>query len=151
MKQIASKKETSPVACLLDVMSCGFGAFILLFLIIKDQANVAYDLPENYLEIEISTLESEIEAAKNHLQLVSQSNASTSTNIFNLERQLADSQNKFRSSKNSLSRNQLDPDAIEALRKQVESMKSERARLKDHDTKPSLTIERSRVMVIANI
>ena len=119
-------------------MSCGFGAFILLFLIIKDQANVAYDLPENYLEIEISTLESEIEAAKNHLQLVSQSNASTSTNIFNLERQLADSQNKFRSSKNSLSRNQLDPNAIEALRKKVESMKSERARLaRDHDTKPS--------------
>ena len=89
---------------------------------------MAYDLPENYLEIEISTLESEIEAANNHLQLVSQSYASTSTIILNLERQLSDSQNKFRSSKNSLSRNQVDPDAIEALRQKVESMKSERER-----------------------
>ena len=51
---------------------------------------------------------------------------------------MTDSQNKFRSSKNSLSRSQADPDAIEALRQKVENMKSERARLaRDYDTKPS--------------
>ena len=99
---------------------------------------MAYDLPDNYLEIEISKLESEIEAASNRLQSVSQSFASTSLIILDLEKQLTDSQNKFRLSENSLSRNQLDPGAIHALREKIESMKSEKARLaRDYNTQPS--------------
>ena len=99
---------------------------------------VAYDLPDNYLEIEISKLESEIEAATNRLQSVSQSYASTSSIILDLEKQLTDSQNKFSFSENSLRRNQLDPGAIDALREKIESMKAEKARLaRDYNTKPS--------------
>lgn len=58
------KKSQSPGISLafLDIMSCGFGAFILLFLIIKHNYDAVVDLPEDYLEQEIETLRIENEA-----------------------------------------------------------------------------------------
>ena len=119
-------------------MSCGFGAFILLFLIIKDQANVAYNLPDNYLEIEIGKLESEIEDASNHLQSIFESSTLVNADILNLERKLADTKDRMKSSKNSLERNQSDLEDLETLKRRLTDMRSERDRLaRDYNTKPS--------------
>ena len=44
----------------LDIMSCGFGAVVLLFLIIKHQVDVAVALPEYDLSVEVETLREQI-------------------------------------------------------------------------------------------
>ncbi|MGR8918487.1 MAG: VWA domain-containing protein [Gammaproteobacteria bacterium] len=60
----------------LDIMSCGFGAVVLLFLIIKHQAEVAVAAPEYDLSIEVDTLREEIAAATTRLdELKAQSDA----------------------------------------------------------------------------
>ena len=54
-------KSQSPEISLafLDIMSCGFGAFILLFLIIKHNFDAVAELPEDYLDKEIASLENQ--------------------------------------------------------------------------------------------
>ena len=44
----------------LDIMSCGFGAVVLLFLIIKHQTDVAVKVPEYDLSVEVDLLQQEI-------------------------------------------------------------------------------------------
>ena len=44
----------------LDIMSCGFGAVVLLFLIIKHQTDVAITVPEFDLSVEVDLLQQEI-------------------------------------------------------------------------------------------
>lgn len=51
----------------LDIMSCGFGAVVLLFLIIKHQTEVAVIAPEYDLSVEVDTLREEIGAAQTRL------------------------------------------------------------------------------------
>lgn len=48
----------------LDIMSCGFGAVVLLFLIIKHHADVKDVMPEYDLSIEVDLLEQDIGEAK---------------------------------------------------------------------------------------
>lgn len=48
----------------LDIMSCGFGAVVLLFLIIKHQVDVAVALPEYDLSVEVETLREQIAEAE---------------------------------------------------------------------------------------
>lgn len=48
----------------LDIMSCGFGAVVLLFLIIKHQVDVAVQVPEYDLSVEVDTLRDEIGAVE---------------------------------------------------------------------------------------
>jgi hypothetical protein len=47
----------------LDIMSCGFGAVVLLFLIIKHQTEIADAPPEFDLSVEVDTLREQIAAA----------------------------------------------------------------------------------------
>ena len=47
----------------LDIMSCGFGAVVLLFLIIKHQTEIADAPPEFDLSVEVETLREQIAAA----------------------------------------------------------------------------------------
>ncbi|MEM7469612.1 MAG: VWA domain-containing protein, partial [Pseudomonadota bacterium] len=44
----------------LDIMSCGFGAVVLLFLIIKHHADVKDVMPEYDLSVELELLEKDI-------------------------------------------------------------------------------------------
>ena len=57
------KKSQTPEISLafLDIMSCGFGAFILLFLIIKHNYDAVSELPEDYLDQEITSLRTQNE------------------------------------------------------------------------------------------
>ena len=55
----------------LDVMSCGFGAFILLFLIIKHNYDAVAELPEDYLDQEIASLKAQNEEIINKSNLIS--------------------------------------------------------------------------------
>jgi len=48
----------------LDIMSCGFGAVVLLFLIIKHQTDVAVAVPPYDLGVELETLGAELAAAR---------------------------------------------------------------------------------------
>ncbi len=60
-----SRREFSAFSLsFLDIMSCGFGAVVLLFLIIKHQTEVAVALPEYDLSVEVDTLRREIAAAE---------------------------------------------------------------------------------------
>ncbi|MGE0483057.1 MAG: vWA domain-containing protein [Gammaproteobacteria bacterium] len=63
-----SRREFSAFSLsFLDIMSCGFGAVVLLFLIIKHQTEVAVIAPEYDLSVEVDTLRQEIGAARERL------------------------------------------------------------------------------------
>ena len=59
----------------LDIMSCGFGAVVLLFLIIKHQTDVAQVAPAYDLGAEVSTLEGEIGAVQAQIDELSDDSA----------------------------------------------------------------------------
>ncbi|MEQ8661477.1 MAG: hypothetical protein RLW62_11705, partial [Gammaproteobacteria bacterium] len=48
----------------LDIMSCGFGAVVLLFLIIKHQTDVAVAVPPYDLGVELEALGADLAAAR---------------------------------------------------------------------------------------
>lgn len=62
-------------------MSCGFGAVVLLFLIIKHQTDVAVELPEFDLSVEVETLRTEIAAAQSSLDALSAQSDKQETNL----------------------------------------------------------------------
>ena len=122
----------------LDVMSCGFGAFILLFLIIKHQANVAFELPEDYLEIEINKLVSQIENAEKLSTSVSESSSLIESDIKSLKINLGEIQNKITSAKLNLKKNQDDANYLRVLQKKIAEMKLKKDKLaRDLKTNPS--------------
>lgn len=51
----------------LDIMSCGFGAVILVFLIIKHDVDTVVDAQNNTLKAEVNLLEEEILEGDKHL------------------------------------------------------------------------------------
>ncbi len=55
----------------LDIMSCGFGAFILLFLIIKHNYDTVAELPEDYLDQEILILKTQNEMITSEFNAIS--------------------------------------------------------------------------------
>jgi len=65
----------------LDIMSCGFGAVVLLFLIIKHQTDVATVPPPYDLGAEVSTLEAEIAGARARLDALSNQNARSDADL----------------------------------------------------------------------
>jgi len=73
------QRQLSPFSLsFLDIMSCGFGAVVLLFLIIKHQTDVAAVLPDYDLNQEVATLEKEIAAAERDIvTLAAQSEQNT--------------------------------------------------------------------------
>ncbi|MEX2479974.1 MAG: vWA domain-containing protein [Gammaproteobacteria bacterium] len=59
------RREFSAISLsFLDIMSCGFGAVVLLFLIIKHQTDVAVSMPAYDLDREVRTLQAEIDRAR---------------------------------------------------------------------------------------
>ncbi|WP_448566551.1 VWA domain-containing protein [Thalassotalea ganghwensis] len=54
----------------LDIMSCGFGAVVLVFLIIKHDVNVQVESQNNDLQAEVNLLEKEVLVGKEHLVAV---------------------------------------------------------------------------------
>ena len=135
----SKKRQFSAISLsFLDVMSCGFGAFILLFLIIKHQANVAFELPENYLEIEISKLNQQIIETTTLLKTLSESSSITDQKIGNLEKQLAKIRETIATDKSRLNRNKNDSSLLAMLQLKIKKMELERDKLaRLADSKPS--------------
>ena len=121
----SKKRQFSAISLsFLDVMSCGFGAFILLFLIIKHQANVAFELPENYLEIEISKLNQQIIETTTLLKTLSESSSITDQKIGNLEKQLAKIRETIATDKSRLNRNKNDSSLLAMLQLKIKKMEA---------------------------
>ncbi len=66
-----TKSQTPEISlAFLDIMSCGFGAFILLFLIIKHNYDAVAELPQNYLDQEITNLITQNEQVMNEFNAI---------------------------------------------------------------------------------
>jgi hypothetical protein len=68
---VRKRRHFSPFSLsFLDIMACGFGAVVLLFLIVKHQASAVVEVPQVDMSAEVSRLEEEIvEAQKNLVAL----------------------------------------------------------------------------------
>lgn len=68
MIYMASKRKFSTFSLsFLDIMSCGFGAVILVFLIIKHDINVQVEVQQTDLQAEVNLLEEEVLQGEEHL------------------------------------------------------------------------------------
>jgi len=65
----------------LDIMSCGFGAVILVFLIIKHDVNSQNELQQSELQAEVNLLEEEVSQGKDHLVKIKNSLARVSEKV----------------------------------------------------------------------
>ena len=135
----SKKRQFSAISLsFLDVMSCGFGAFILLFLIIKHQANVAFELPENYLEIEISKLNQQIIETTTLLKSLSESSSTVDQRISDLETRLVKLRETIATDKSRLNRNETNAAYLATLQLKIKNMRVERDKLaRRTDSKPS--------------
>jgi hydrogenase maturation factor len=65
---MGSKRKFSTFSlAFLDIMSCGFGAVVLVFLIIKHEVNTQVEVQQVDLQAEVSLLEEEVNQGKLHL------------------------------------------------------------------------------------
>jgi small-conductance mechanosensitive channel len=64
---VAKRKFSTFSLSFLDIMSCGFGAVILVFLIIKHDVNSKNELQQSELHAEVNLLEKEVSEGKEHL------------------------------------------------------------------------------------
>jgi len=65
---MGSKRKFSTFSLsFLDIMSCGFGAVILVFLIIKHDVNTQVELKQTDLQAEVNLLEEEVAEGEKHL------------------------------------------------------------------------------------
>ena len=113
----------------LDVMSCGFGAFILLFLIIKHQTNAALELPEDYLDIEISKLSEQIIDANLLLTSLTDSLILANSQIESLETQTGQTQRALAKDKLKAPKNKSSNDYIATLKAKLKRLELERNNL----------------------
>ena len=72
----------------LDIMSCGFGAVVLLFLIIKHQTDVATALPEYDLSVEVEELRQQIASASSTLDALNQAQTEQDRHISNARQEV---------------------------------------------------------------
>ncbi len=89
-------KSQSPGISLafLDIMSCGFGAFILLFLIIKHNYDAVVDLPQDYLEEEIESLKIQNNAVLKKFQSSSQEESALNQKLLTIQKNLSAKKNE---------------------------------------------------------
>jgi len=79
---MAAKRKFSTFSLsFLDIMSCGFGAVILVFLIIKHDVNSQNELQQSELQAEVNLLEEEVAQGKDHLVKIKNSLAKVSENV----------------------------------------------------------------------
>ena len=64
---IVKRKFSTFSLSFLDIMSCGFGAVILVFLIIKHDVNSKNELQQSELQAEVNLLQEEVSQGKDHL------------------------------------------------------------------------------------
>ena len=77
-----SKRKFSTFSlAFLDIMSCGFGAVVLVFLIIKHEVNTQVEVQQVDLQAEVNLLEEEITEGQLHLVSIKNALATVSQNL----------------------------------------------------------------------
>jgi hypothetical protein len=128
--RLPKRKVTTFSLSFLDIMACGFGAVTLLFLILKHDAT-AVESADPYLVAETNLLAEEVQIGEEELVTLKNS-------LANLEKTFVDAQglskrvlSKTQEIRRELSA-QSDPEQdVELLRKQVEVLKEETAKLQE--------------------
>ncbi len=127
-----SRKLTPFSLSFLDIMSCGFGAAILLFLIIKHNiANIPVDKPVQPLTAEVSLLEKEIVEGKKGLAELTNTNDELERKIVIAQGLARRIQEQVQESEGKLARlKAMSPtDELDALRAQVMELEAKKKSL----------------------
>jgi len=78
---VAKRKFSTFNLSFLDIMSCGFGAVILVFLIIKHDVNSNNELQQSELQAEVNLLQEEVSQGEEHLVKIKNSLTQLNQNL----------------------------------------------------------------------
>jgi len=125
------KRPVTPFSLsFLDIMSCGFGAVVLLFLIIKHQAEAFVPSPSPDLTSEVNMLEQQV--TEGEKELVELRNT-----LAEIERQQVEAQGMARKIEESIDelRGEIETDDSEVQGEELEKLKAEVRRLEEQKRK----------------
>ncbi len=114
----------------LDIMSCGFGAFILLFLIIKHYTDTTYLLPENYLELESKKIEEQIINVKTEFTRITAASAEASSQLEVLIKKTNDIDSQLSSLESQIKQKKISKTNIQALKTDLNLLRNKKTELK---------------------
>ncbi|MBT7624980.1 MAG: hypothetical protein HN589_01720, partial [Proteobacteria bacterium] len=134
-----NKKQFSAFSLsFLDIMSCGLGAFILLFLIAKNHGQQETLPKGDYLGFEIEKLERQLTQASSDINILKEKEISYTSKIQNEKQQQTAAIEKLNMLLNSMKKLSQPPVNRAALEKAVDSLKKKKEQLKQELNEKSI-------------